>query len=147
MKKSERFRWFLSLKIDFENQILALIDDSHFWLGIQNFWWKNQSLFVSSTILASSWNFFYQFPLTWWNFYHWGETRVNINDHVSCHLIVVMFDWMDLTIDWQSIVRVANNNKGEFTHIHNRGIAFFDQKHRMFPLINMTTLVESSWAN
>ena len=58
-KKIERFRWFLKLKIDFENQILAHFD-GYFW-PFNNSHEKIKSTFVISTFIPSIWNVFIKF--------------------------------------------------------------------------------------
>ena len=55
----ERFRWFLMLKIDLENQILALFD-SYFW-PFNKSHEKIKSIFVISAIIPSIWNVFIKF--------------------------------------------------------------------------------------
>ena len=63
-KKIERFGWFLKLKINFENQILALFD-GYFWP-----WpWKNQIHFCDQFNHTFNLKCFYQIPLTWWKTY------------------------------------------------------------------------------
>ena len=55
----ERFRYFLTLKIDFENQILALFD-SYFW-PFNKSHEKIKFIFVISAIIPSIWNVFIKF--------------------------------------------------------------------------------------
>ena len=55
----ERFEWFLTLKIDFENQILALFD-GYFWPFYKSHE-KINTIFVISAIMASIWNVFIKF--------------------------------------------------------------------------------------
>ena len=57
----ERFGWFLKLKIDFENQILALFD-GYFW-PFNNSHEKIKSISVISAIIPSIWNVFIKFCL------------------------------------------------------------------------------------
>ena len=64
----ERLEWFLTLKIDFENQILALFD-SYFW-PFNKSHEKIKPIFVISQIIPSIWNVFIKFrwhdeKLTW----------------------------------------------------------------------------------
>ena len=56
-----RFGWFLTLKIDFENQILALFD-GYFW-PFNKSHEKIKSIFVISAIIPSIWNVFIIFHL------------------------------------------------------------------------------------
>ena len=63
----ERFRWFLTFKIDFENQILALFD-GYFW-PFNKSHEKNQIYFCNQCNHASDLKCFYQIPLTWWKTY------------------------------------------------------------------------------
>ena len=58
-KNLERCGWFLTLKIDFENQILALFD-SNFW-PFNKSPEKIKSIFVISAIIPSIWNIFIKF--------------------------------------------------------------------------------------
>ena len=65
----ERFGWFLTLKIDFENQFLALFD-SYFWPFKQKSHEKIKSIFVISAIIPLIWNVSIKFrwhdeKLTW----------------------------------------------------------------------------------
>ena len=62
----KRFRWFLTLKIDFENQILAFFD-IYFWQVS----WKNQYPFCDQGNYGFNVKCFYQIPLTWWKTYRW----------------------------------------------------------------------------
>ena len=55
----ERFGYFLTLKIDFENQILALFD-SYFWPSNKSHE-KIKFIFVISAIIPSIWNVFIKF--------------------------------------------------------------------------------------
>ena len=55
----ERFGYFLTLKIDLENQILALFD-SYFW-PFNKSHEKIKCIFVISTIIPSIWNVFIKF--------------------------------------------------------------------------------------
>ena len=55
----ERFGYFLTLKIDFKNQILALFD-SYFWLFNKSDE-KIKFIFVISAIIPSIWNVFIKF--------------------------------------------------------------------------------------
>ena len=55
----ESFGWFLKLKIDFENQILAFFD-GYFW-PFNNSHEKIKSIFVINTIIPSIWNVFIKF--------------------------------------------------------------------------------------
>ena len=55
----ERFGYFLTLKIDFENQILALFD-SYFW-PFNKSHEKIKFIFVISAIIPSIWNVFIKF--------------------------------------------------------------------------------------
>ena len=55
----ERFGYFLTLKIDFGNQILALFD-SYFW-PFNKSHEKIKSIFVISAIIPSVWNVFIKF--------------------------------------------------------------------------------------
>ena len=55
----ERLRWFLTLKIDVEKQILALFD-SYFW-PINKSHEKIKSIFVIKTIMPPVWNVFFKF--------------------------------------------------------------------------------------
>ena len=55
----ERIGWFLTLKIDFENQILALFD-SYFW-PFNKTHEKIVAIYVISPIMASIWNVFTKF--------------------------------------------------------------------------------------
>ena len=55
----ERLGWFLTLKIDFENQILALFD-GYFW-PFNKSHEKSNAIFVISVIIASIWNVFIKF--------------------------------------------------------------------------------------
>ena len=56
---SEWLNWFLTLKIDFENQILALFD-VYFW-PFNKSHEKINIIFVISAIIASIWNVFIKF--------------------------------------------------------------------------------------
>ena len=58
-KEKEIFIWFLTLNIDFENQILAHFD-CYFWPFIKSHA-KINTVFVISTIRASIWNVFIKF--------------------------------------------------------------------------------------
>ena len=58
-KKLERFGWFLKLKIDFENQILALFD-GYFW-PFNKSHEKINAIFVISVTKASICNVFIKF--------------------------------------------------------------------------------------
>ena len=55
----ESFVFFLKLKIDFENQILALFDG--YFLPFNNSHEKIKSIFVISAIIPSIWNVFIKF--------------------------------------------------------------------------------------
>jgi hypothetical protein len=55
----ETFGWFLTLKTDFENQILALFD-GYFW-PFKKTCEKINAIFVISTTMASIWNVFIKF--------------------------------------------------------------------------------------
>ena len=55
----ERFGWFLTLKIDFENQILAFFD-IYFWPSNKSHEKINASFVISAT-MASIWNIFIKF--------------------------------------------------------------------------------------
>ena len=55
----KRFRWFLTLKIDFENQILSFFD-VYFW-PFNKYHEKINTVFVISAIIASIWNVFIKF--------------------------------------------------------------------------------------
>ena len=63
----ERFGWFLTLKIDFENQNLALFD-SYFWPFIKSHE-KNQIHFCDQYNHTFNLKCFYRIPLTWWKTY------------------------------------------------------------------------------
>ena len=65
-KKIERFRWFLTLKIDFENQILAFFD-VYFW-PFNKSHEKINAIFVISATMASIWNVFIKF--------HWHDEKL-----------------------------------------------------------------------
>ena len=62
----ERFRWFLTLKIDFENQILAFFD-VYFW-PFNKSHEKINAIFVISATMASIWNVFIKF--------HWHDEKL-----------------------------------------------------------------------
>ena len=62
----EWFGWFLTMKIDFENQILALFD-GYFW-PFNKSHEKIKSIFVISAIIPSIWNVFIKF--------HWCDEKL-----------------------------------------------------------------------
>ena len=67
----ERFGWFLTLKINFENQILAFFD-VYFWPFNMSHE-KINAIFVISATMASIWNLFIKF--------HWHDEKL-ITGHV-----------------------------------------------------------------
>jgi hypothetical protein len=62
----EKFGWFLTLKIDFENQILALFD-GYFW-PFNKSHEQIKSIFVISAVIPSIWNLFIKF--------HWRDEKL-----------------------------------------------------------------------
>ena len=73
----ERFRWVLTLKIDFENQILALFD-VYSW-PFNKSHEKINTIFVISAIIASIWNVLINF--------HWHDEKLTCEQTDSTDII------------------------------------------------------------
>ena len=81
------FKWFLTLKIDFENQILALFD-LYFWSFNKSQEKKIYTVFVISAIMASIWNVFIKFP--------WYDEKLTDDFNSVCTLQLIFFPYPSL---------------------------------------------------
>ena len=90
------FLWhfiLMELKIDFENQILALFD-SYFW-PFNKSHEKIKSIFVISAIIPSIWNVFIKF--------RWHDEKLIEVVHTSSHMVKMeleWFQWLNLSVSY-----------------------------------------------